>query len=266
MVCVHCGHDHRTEDCPNFCKLCEVVGHRQKSANCQFHVCSKCNTVGHSARACKAPQLQQRMVRGEREPEKDHIQSDAPMATDGDRHADDDDEECDQLNRTYDHEPDNMSNNDDDVNDHNDIDDDDDNDDAEEPDDDDDAEEAHIECDVPVCKSCGNFGHRTHRDRRCPDHKCAHCGEQGHIKRFCPDVQCPHCDLFGHVNKIDCKYKHCINVDVDWLNILLSVSASHTITELFQASECTVDPNTLRSGGKFRKFTALCVLTSVDSR
>ena len=97
------------------------------------------------------------MVRGEREPEKDHIQSDAPMATDGDRHADDDDEECDQLNRTYDHEPDNMSNNDDDVNDHNDIDDDDDNDDAEEPDDDDDAEEAHIECDVPVCKSCGNF-------------------------------------------------------------------------------------------------------------
>ncbi len=46
-----------------------------------------------------------------------------------------------------------------------------------------------------------------------------------------------------------------INVDVDWLNILLSVSASHTITELFQASECTVDPNTARSGGKFRKFT-----------
>jgi hypothetical protein len=31
-------------------------------------------------------------------------------------------------------------------------------------------------------------------------------------------VQCPHCDLFGHVNKIDCKYKHCINVDVDWLD------------------------------------------------
>jgi hypothetical protein len=59
-------------------------------------------------------------------------------------------------------------------------------------------------------------------------------------------VQCPHCDLFGHVNKKDCKYKHCINVEVDWLNILLSVSASHTITELFKASECTVDPNSLR--------------------
>ena len=147
-----------------------------------------------------------------------------------------------------------MSNDDDDVNDHNDIDDDDDNDDAEEPDDDDDAEEAHIECDVPVCKSCGNFGHRTHRDRRCPDHDCAHCGEQGHSRRFCPDVLCPHCDLFGLVNKIDCKYKHCINVDVDWLNILLSVSASHTITELFKASECTMDPTSLRSGGKFRKF------------
>ena len=258
MVCAHCGHDHRTEDCPNFCKLCQVVGHRQKRADCQFHVCSKCNIIGHSARACKAPQLQQRLVRGEREPEKDRIQSDEPMATEGDRHADDDDEECDQLNRTNDHEADDMSNNDDDadrdVNDHNDKDDDDDNHDAYEADDDDDVEEAHIDCDVPVCKSCGNFGHRTHRDRRCPDHKCAHCGEQGHIRRFCPDVQCPHCDLFGHVNKKDCKYKHCINVEVDWLNILLSVSASHTITELFNASECTVDPNSLRSGGKFRKF------------
>jgi hypothetical protein len=64
----------------------------------------------------------------------------------------------------------------------------------------------------------------------------------------------PHCDLFGHVNKKNCKHKHCINVQVDWLTILLSVSASHTITELLKASDCTVDPNTLRSGGKFRKF------------
>ena len=29
---------------------------------------------------------------------------------------------------------------------------------------------------------------------------------------------------------------------------------AHTITELLKASDCTVDPNTLRSGGKFRKF------------
>ncbi len=71
---------------------------------------------------------------------------------------------------------------------------------------------------------------------------------KGHTKRFCPDVQCPHCDFFGHMNKEDCKHKHCINVQVtvDWLTILLSVSASHTIgvTELLKASDC----------GKFRKF------------
>ena len=85
----------------------------------------------------------------------------------------------------------------------------------------DDAEQVHIVGDDPVCKSCGNFGHRSHRDHRCPDHHCAHCRKQGHSKRFCPDVQCPHCDLFGHVNKVDCKYEHCIDVDVDWLNILL---------------------------------------------
>ena len=82
------------------------------------------------------------MVRGEREPENDHSKSDAPMAADGDSHADDGDDECDQLNRTYDREPDDdMSDDNDDadrdVNDHNDKDD----------DDDDDAEEALIDCD-----------------------------------------------------------------------------------------------------------------------
>ena len=109
------------------------------------------------------------MVRGEREPENYRSQSDAPMATDGDRHANDDDDECDQLNRTNDHEPDdNMSHDDDnddiDVNDHNDKDDD---------DDDDDAEQVLIGGDDPVCKSCGNFGHRSHRDHKCPNHHCA---------------------------------------------------------------------------------------------
>ncbi len=94
---------------------CEVVGHGRKSANCQFHVCKKYNTVGHSARACKANQLQQQMVRGERELENNHCQSDAAMATDGDRHADDGDDECDQVNTTNDCElDDNRSNDDDD--------------------------------------------------------------------------------------------------------------------------------------------------------
>jgi hypothetical protein len=44
------------------------------------------------------------MVRGERKPENNHSQSDAPMATGGDDHGGDDDDECDQLNRTNDHE------------------------------------------------------------------------------------------------------------------------------------------------------------------
>ena len=103
MVCAHCGSDsHRTgsSNCPNYCTLCNVAGHRQKRSECAFRQCSKCKGVGHSARACKATQLQQQMVRGEREPESDHSQTDAPMATGGDKHADDDDDECDQLNST----------------------------------------------------------------------------------------------------------------------------------------------------------------------
>jgi hypothetical protein len=63
---------------------------------------------------------------------------------------------------------DNMSNDDDDaerdLNDHNDKYDD---------DDDDDAEQVLIGGDDPVCKSCGNFGHRSHRDHKCPNHHCA---------------------------------------------------------------------------------------------
>ena len=79
------------------------------------------------------------------------------MATDGDRHANDADDDCGQLNRTNDHEPDNMSNDDEDadrdVNDHNDD------------DDDDDAEEELNGGDVSVCKSCA----RLARSPRCPD-------------------------------------------------------------------------------------------------
>jgi hypothetical protein len=60
---------------------------------------------------------------------------------------------------------DNMSNDDDDancdVNDHSDD------------DDDDDADVALNGGDDPVCKSCGNFGHRSHRDHKCPNHHCA---------------------------------------------------------------------------------------------
>jgi hypothetical protein len=101
---------------------------------------------------------------------------------------------------------DNMSNDDDDancdVNDHSDD------------DDDDDADVALNGGDDPVCRSCGTFGHRSHRDHKCPNHHCAHCHKQGHTKRFCPDVQCPHCNLFGHMNKKDCKYKHCIIMEV----------------------------------------------------
>jgi hypothetical protein len=54
------------------------------------------------------------MVCGVPEPENDHSQSDAAMATDGDRHAEDGDDACDQLNRTNDHEPDDNMRNDDD--------------------------------------------------------------------------------------------------------------------------------------------------------
>ena len=56
MVCNHCGSEsHRTDhrDCPNYCTLCKEPGHRQKSNECKFRVCSKCGASGHSASECK---------------------------------------------------------------------------------------------------------------------------------------------------------------------------------------------------------------------
>ena len=55
MVCAHCGSEsHRTNssNCPNYCTLCKQPGHRQKSASCEFRVCSKCGASGHSASEC----------------------------------------------------------------------------------------------------------------------------------------------------------------------------------------------------------------------
>ena len=123
-----------------------------------------------------------------------------------------------------------------------------------------------------VCAHCGSESHRT-GSSNCPNYTYwwrRSCVQNVHelwppyasrsqmsrppmrslrrIKGFCPDVQCPSA-LRSFWSR-----EHCINVQVDWLTILLSVSASHTITELLKASDCTVDPNTLRSGGKFRKF------------
>jgi hypothetical protein len=138
-----------------------------------------------------------------------------------------------------------------------------------------------------VCAHCGSESHRT-GSSNCPNYtywwrrSCANRagtvatvrieitdvqttnaltaaskGTSKDFARMC-SVRIAYCDLFGHVNKKNCKHKHCVNVQVDWLTILLSVSASHTITELLKASDCTVDPNTLRSGGKFRKFADSC--------
>jgi len=55
MVCAHCGSEsHRTNssNCPNYCTLCKQPGHRQKSASCEFRVCSKYGASGHSASEC----------------------------------------------------------------------------------------------------------------------------------------------------------------------------------------------------------------------
>ena len=135
---------------------------------------------------------------------------------------------------------------------------DDDRDDGDDDDDADDGEESE-EADgaeaISVCQSCNSLGHKTRSHFKCPKHICAKCHTEGHNKNNCPQAQCPYCGLFGHVTKKDCKYRHCLDVEVDWLNIFLQVSALHNIKSFFDKKDCTVNPTNLRVDGKFREFT-----------
>ena len=55
MVCDHCSsasHITGYQDCPNYCTVCKDVGHRRYSKACPNRTCTRCITVGHSAREC----------------------------------------------------------------------------------------------------------------------------------------------------------------------------------------------------------------------
>ena len=55
MVCAYCGSDaHVTgyEGCPKYCTVCVASGHCRNTNACPNRVCTKCQTIGHTARQC----------------------------------------------------------------------------------------------------------------------------------------------------------------------------------------------------------------------
>lgn len=264
MVCANCGSgSHRTNHarCTKHCTLCRADGHRQKTAACRFRECSKCKAVGHSARECTG------LVN--REAESSFESSDLPhslryfpITVSSDRRMneaercsdDDDDADATACAMHVDNAIDGQS--DDDGEDIMSIrgcnDDDRDDDDADDGNESEEADDAEA---ISVCQSCNSVGHKTRSHFKCPKHICTKCHTEGHNKNNCPQAQCPYCGLFGHVTKKDCKYRHCVDVEVDWLNIFLQVSALHNIKSFFDKKDCTVNPTNLRVDGKFREFT-----------
>ena len=85
---------------------------------------------------------------------------------------------------------------------------------------------------------------------------CTLCnGEElpkGHNHNICPRAECQTCKLFGHVAK-DCVYANCLDVDVDWFNLLFTKSES-TVQAYF--AEVSVQPISLRTDGIVRTVTS----------
>ena len=55
MVCANCGsaaHVTGYEDCPKYCTVCAVPGHKRKTNACPNRLCTKCQATGHNARRC----------------------------------------------------------------------------------------------------------------------------------------------------------------------------------------------------------------------
>ena len=67
-----------------------------------------------------------------------------------------------------------------------------------------------------------------------------------------PTCRCQTCKLFGHVAK-DCVYANCLDVDVDWFNLLFTKS-ENTVHAYF--AEVSVQPISLRTDGIVRTVTS----------
>jgi hypothetical protein len=90
----------------------------------------------------------------------------------------------------------------------------------------------------------------------CVLNTCTLCnGEElpkGHNHNICPRAECQTCKLFGHVAN-DCVYANCLDVDVDWFNLLFTKSES-TVQAYF--AEVSVQAISLRTDGIVRTVTS----------
>jgi hypothetical protein len=111
-------------------------------------------------------------------------------------------------------------------------------------------------CPIRPCNACGLRSHKLQTSYLCPEHVCTLCNgkelPKGHNHNICPRAECQTCKLFGHVAK-DCVYANCLDVDVDWFNLLFTKSES-TVHGYF--AEASVQAISLRTDGIVRTVTS----------
>ena len=112
------------------------------------------------------------------------------------------------------------------------------------------------------------FERTDYRHIKRPEHICTTCKEKGHNRSNCPTTQCDTCGTFGHLPN-DCPFASCVDVEVDWLNILLSTQSLQTIDSYFE--DVSLPPTALRIDGIMRKFDdwehiqRVCLLVSSEN-
>ncbi len=107
-------------------------------------------------------------------------------------------------------------------------------------------------CPTRPCPACGNRTHRLPTHFECPEHICATCGEKGHNRTNCPTSQCETCVLFGHLAN-DCPFVNCVDVPIDWLNILMSTKSTESVIAFFE--DVSLASTSLRIDGLIKPFT-----------
>ena len=224
MVCANCGsesHHTGSSTCQSYCTMCAQPGHRQQRGSCPYRVCNTCGETGHSARECD-PRCKACGSSDHRNSSNfacpEHKCSKCKGALDPKGHNKNN---CPQILSTICTLC---------------------------------EEVGHDEerCPTRPCPACGNRTHKSPMHFECPEHKCATCGEKGHNRTNCPTTQCETCGLFGHLPN-DCPFVNCVDVPIDWLNILMSTKSTDTVIAYFE--DVSLAPTSLRIDGLIKPFT-----------
>jgi hypothetical protein len=110
-------------------------------------------------------------------------------------------------------------------------------------------------CPTRPCPACGDRTHRLPTHFECPEleHVCATCGEKGHNRTNCPTSQCRTCGLLGAPSERLPVYENCVDVSIDWLNILMSTKSTESVIAYFE--DVSLAPTSLRIDGLIKPFT-----------